>query len=129
MAMRKGYGPEQSCHTIAATIGPVTRIDPAHRHRSWSPDAVVAEIAARQGGVVSNAQLRAAGLDATAVARRVAARRLHPLGRGVYAVGHTAVTPDGRLFAAVLGTGGVLSHRSAAAFGGSHGRRGVSTSW
>ena len=67
---------------------------------------------------MSNAQLRAAGLDAFAVARRVAAGRLHPLGRGVFAVGHLAVTPDGRLFAAVLGTGGVISHRSAAAMWG-----------
>ncbi|MDQ4040728.1 MAG: DUF559 domain-containing protein [Actinomycetota bacterium] len=39
-----------------------------------------------------------------------------PLHRGVYAVGHRAVSRDGRLLAAVLsvGPGAVLSHRSAA---------------
>ena len=73
-------------------------------------------MAARQGGVVSAAQLRAAGIDGDAARRRVAAGRLHRLGRGVYAVGHTALSPDGRLFAALLGVGegGVVSHRTAA---------------
>jgi very-short-patch-repair endonuclease len=76
----------------------------------------MAEVARRQGGVVSVAQLRAAGLDADAVAWRVRAGRLHPLGRGVYAVGHTALGSDGLLNAAVLGVGegAVVSHRSAA---------------
>jgi very-short-patch-repair endonuclease len=40
---------------------------------------------------------------------------LHRLHRGVYAVGHPRVTHQGRLWAAVLATGGVLSHRTAAA--------------
>ena len=40
--------------------------------------------------------------------------RLHPLYRGVYAVGHRVVSQRGRWMAATLATGGVLSHRSAA---------------
>jgi very-short-patch-repair endonuclease len=55
-------------------------------------------------------------LDRSAVARRVAAGRLHRLHRGVYAVGHPGVSLEGRWMAAVLasGTGAALSHGSAA---------------
>jgi predicted transcriptional regulator of viral defense system len=92
------------------------------RDRTSTPsrDAAVAAVASRQEGVVSTAQLRAAGLDANAVHRRVRSGRLHPLGGGVYAVGHTALSPRGRLFAAVLGAGegAVISHRSAGALWG-----------
>ena len=47
---------------------------------------------------------------------RVARGSLHRLYRGVYAVGHTKLTREGRFLAAVLacGPGAVLSHRSAA---------------
>jgi very-short-patch-repair endonuclease len=77
----------------------------------------VAEIAARQHGVISVRQLRTAGLDKSAVTRRVRAGRLHRLHRGVYAVGHPGISREGRWMAAVLasGEGAVLSHRSAAA--------------
>jgi very-short-patch-repair endonuclease len=80
------------------------------------PDALVAQRAARQHGIVSIAQLRAAGLTDDAVKRRVRSGRLHRLYRGVYAVGHTALGNEGRWMAAVLacGAGAVLSHRSAA---------------
>ena len=79
-------------------------------------DVVVAEVAARQHGVVSTAQLRAAGLDGSAVRRRVRAGRLHRLHRGVFAVGHTAPLPWTREAAALLacGPGATLSHHSAA---------------
>ncbi len=42
--------------------------------------------------------------------------RLHPVHRGIYAVGHRRLSREGRLMAAVLacGPGAVLSHRSAA---------------
>ncbi len=42
--------------------------------------------------------------------------RLHPVHRGVYAVGHPAISRHGRSLAAVLssGSGALLSHRSAA---------------
>jgi very-short-patch-repair endonuclease len=80
-------------------------------------DAVIAGLAARQHGVVSVDQLRAAGLDKHRVAHRVRTRRLHPVHRGVYAVGHVGLELEGRWMAAVLacGHGAVLSHRSAAA--------------
>ena len=79
-------------------------------------DAAVARIAARQHGVVTVRQLRAAGLTKSAIGRRVAAGRLYPIFRGVYAVGHTGLSNEGRWMAAVLacGDGAVLSHRSAA---------------
>ena len=65
-------------------------------------------------------QLAKLGLDKDAVLRRVRAGRLHRLHRGVYAVGHTALSLRGRWFAAVLasGDGALLSHRSAAALWG-----------
>ncbi|MDP9401178.1 MAG: hypothetical protein M3P39_09615 [Actinomycetota bacterium] len=40
--------------------------------------------------------------------------RLHALHRGVYAVGHRRVALRGRWWAAVLATGGAISHRTAA---------------
>jgi predicted transcriptional regulator of viral defense system/very-short-patch-repair endonuclease len=85
-----------------------------------TPDALVSELAARQWGVVSRAQLRAQGLSDDAVRRRVRAGRLHRLHHGVYAVGHTVLRSEARRLAAVLacGEGAVLSHRSAAAHWG-----------
>jgi very-short-patch-repair endonuclease len=69
------------------------------------PDSAVAEIAARQHGVVLVAQLRGAGLDKHAVLHRVRTRRLHLVHRGVYAVGHAALSNRGRWMAAVLACG------------------------
>jgi hypothetical protein len=80
-------------------------------------DHRVAALAERQGGIVAHAQLRSLGLGAAAIQRRVRAGRLHPRFRGVYAVGHRHVGPEGLLWAAVLacGPGAVVSHVSAAA--------------
>lgn len=76
----------------------------------------LAELAARQHGVVSVPQLRALGFGESAIRRAVLAGRLHPLHRGVYAVGHVNLSRRGRCSAAVLacGPGAVLSHHSAA---------------
>jgi hypothetical protein len=76
----------------------------------------VARIAARQYGLVTVRQLRAVGLDGAAIGRRVARRRLHRLNRGVYAVGHTALSREGWFLAAVLaaGEGAALSHEACA---------------
>jgi hypothetical protein len=70
----------------------------------------------RQHGVVSVGQLRALGMDRSAVRRRVMAGHLHPLHRGVYAVGHRAISLHGIYLAAVLagGPAAALSHRAAA---------------
>jgi very-short-patch-repair endonuclease len=69
--------------------------------------------------VVSVSQLHAAGLGRTAIHTRVRGGRLVRLHRGVYAVGHSQLTPLGWRWAAVLACGGsglaALSHRSAAA--------------
>jgi very-short-patch-repair endonuclease len=79
-------------------------------------DAILAALAARQHGLVTLAQLRAAGLDDSAIRKRVARGALHRVHRGVYAVGHVALSRDGRFLAAVLGAGegAALSHLAAA---------------
>ena len=90
------------------------------RTKGLPREAVIAAIAERQHGVVAARQLRAVGFHASAVRRRVAAGRLHPLHAGVYAVGHSAVSQRGRWMAAVLACGdrALLSHGSAAALWG-----------
>ena len=86
----------------------------AETTRHARPD--IARIAARQHGVVRYDQLRWAGLVPSAITRRVRSGRLHRLHRGVYAVGHTDLTREGKWIAAVFacGEGAVLSHESAA---------------
>src|SRR4051812_2179709 len=77
-------------------------------------------LAAEQYGIVTRAQLTELGLSEEAIARRMRSGRLHRLHRGVYAVGHLAVSLRGRWLGAVLasGEGALLSHRSAAALWG-----------
>jgi hypothetical protein len=79
-------------------------------------DHLVAKIAARQHGVVDLRQLIAIGLTASGVRKRVGAGRLHRIHAGVYAVGHTNLSLDGKRMAAVLACGpaAVLSYRDAA---------------
>jgi hypothetical protein len=76
----------------------------------------LAELASRQYGVVSRAQLRELEFGRQAIARRLAARRLRLLYPSVYAVGHWALTPESRDLAAVFACGpdALLSHRAAA---------------
>lgn len=70
----------------------------------------------RQHGVVARSQLLALGLTRHAIQHRIDHGRLHPIWRGVYAVGRPEVTERGRCMAAVLACGpeAMLSHRSAA---------------
>lgn len=79
-------------------------------------NAAIATIAGRQHGVITYAQLLQAGLSPSSVRDRVRSGRLFRVHRGVYAVGHPALSIEGRWMAAVLacGDGAVLSHRSAA---------------
>jgi very-short-patch-repair endonuclease len=78
---------------------------------------LVARLAATQWGVVSADELRRCGLTPRAVESRVRNGHLHPLYRGVYAVGHAKLTREGACLAAVKACGptAVLSHYSAAA--------------
>ncbi|HEX3733578.1 MAG TPA: type IV toxin-antitoxin system AbiEi family antitoxin domain-containing protein [Solirubrobacterales bacterium] len=84
--------------------------------KSAHPDSVLAQIAQRQHGVISMAQLLEAGVSHSAASRRTRTGRLHRVHQGVYAVGHGGMSQEGRWMAAVLacGDGAVLSHRSAA---------------
>ena len=59
-------------------------------------DLAIPALAAHQHGVISRAQLRTAGLHDRAIDRRIAAGRLHPVYRGVFALGHTVLTVEGR---------------------------------
>ena len=85
-----------------------------------TPDAAIARLAFKQHGIVTYEQLRDAGLGAGAIDLRVRNGRLHRVHRGVFAVGHTRISQEGRWLAAVLalGEGAVLSHVSAAALWG-----------
>src|SRR5829696_3423235 len=76
----------------------------------------MASLAADSWGVLSVEELRACGLTDNATGRRLAAGRLHRVHRGVYAVGHIGLTPEGRWLAAVKACGPVaaLSHFSLA---------------
>jgi len=80
----------------------------------------LAQLAERQHGALSRAQLIAAGLGPRTIRRRVEAARLHLVHRGVYAFGGEKLSRRGRWMAAVLacGEGALLSHRSGAALWG-----------
>jgi very-short-patch-repair endonuclease len=93
------------------------RVIPRVGEQPANCDQMLAEMAARQHGVVSFAQLQRAGIHRNAVQSRLRAGRLHRLHRGAYAVGHTKLTFEGRCMAAALATGdrAVVSQRSAAA--------------
>jgi len=86
----------------------------------------VLALAARQDGVVTRAQLLELGLGEKAIDYRVRRGRLHPVQRGVYAVGRPQLTRLGTLVAAVLscGPGAALSHEAAAELLGIRKRRG-----
>jgi very-short-patch-repair endonuclease len=81
--------------------------------RVW-PEVVA--LAGRQRALVTRRQLLALGVDVRTIKRWLAAGLLHPVQRGVYAVGHDVLVPLAREMGAVLACGddAVLSHRSAA---------------
>lgn len=78
-------------------------------------DSLIAALAAKQLGNITRAQLLALGLSPQAIDYRVRVGRLHPLFRGVYAVGCPPTDPLQWAAAAVLACGdrAMLSHRSA----------------
>lgn len=75
----------------------------------------LADLAEEQYGVVSYRQLRELGFSKGHVYRAHEAHRLRRIHRGVYAVGHSELSPHGRCRAALLAfhDNAVLSHRSA----------------
>jgi len=76
----------------------------------------IGDLAERQHGVVSRRQLRGLGIGDSTITLRIASGYLRPLFREAFAVGHGAITRQGRMLAAVLACeqGTVLSHGSAA---------------
>jgi very-short-patch-repair endonuclease len=85
------------------------------------PGVLITRIALGQHGVVSIRQLRRCGISDDAVRARVALGQMHRVHQGVYALGHLALSPQGRCMAAVLavgagprGGGAVLEHWGAA---------------
>jgi very-short-patch-repair endonuclease len=75
----------------------------------------LAELARSQHGVIAKRQLTEFGYAKTTISEAVGQGRLHRLHRGVYAVGHPAISWEGRCLAAVLARpGAVASHRTAA---------------
>ena len=79
-------------------------------------ERAIARVARRQDNVVTHDQLFEAGLGRGAIARRLEARTMQSMHRGVYLLGAAPPTHMARARAAVLacGTGAVVSHRSAA---------------
>jgi predicted transcriptional regulator of viral defense system/very-short-patch-repair endonuclease len=75
----------------------------------------VAQLAARQFGVVSHGQLIALGLSRSAIRRWLKQGRLHRIHRGVYLLGHPVPPPLAREQAALLAAGddSVLTHETA----------------
>lgn len=83
-------------------------------------DAAIWDLVRRQHGAVARRQLLDLGLSRRRIERRIASGRLHPVWRGVYAVGRPLLGRHGRWMAAVLACGpdAALSHGSAAALWG-----------
>ncbi len=77
-------------------------------------------LARSQHGVVAHRQLVALGFSVDAIKHRFRTGRLGPIYRGVYSVGRTELTREGKWMAAVLACGesAFLSHRSAGALYG-----------
>jgi very-short-patch-repair endonuclease len=78
------------------------------------PDQQMAAVAAAQRGRVSTRQLTAIGMNANMIRHRVSRGTLHPVQRGVYAVGHPGPVELGDEAAALLayGDGTALGYRS-----------------
>jgi very-short-patch-repair endonuclease len=80
-------------------------------------DREIARLATRQDGIVERRQLIALGLSAAAIDHRVRAGRLIVLYRGIYTVGHAALSQRATLRAALIAAGPTAahSHRTSAA--------------
>jgi Protein of unknown function (DUF559)/Transcriptional regulator, AbiEi antitoxin len=101
-------------------MGGQTHTPRSDRRRHTEREREIADLARRQHGVLARRQLTRFGLGRSAIDARIQTGRLFAIHRGVYAVGHSAMTRRGRWMAAVLasGDGAALSHGSAAALWG-----------
>lgn len=81
-------------------------------------ERAVLALAAAQHGVVTSRQVADAGMSRDEVRHRVVTGRWEPVRHGVYRVGGAPTTWRQALAAACLATGGVASHRGAAALWG-----------
>jgi hypothetical protein len=83
-------------------------------------EQAIHDLAAKQHGLVARRQLLRLGLGADAIDHRRGSGRLLAMQRGVYALGHAELRPEGRMLAVVLAASerAVVSHRSAAAVWG-----------
>jgi hypothetical protein len=99
---------------MLAPMDEVRTVSPARREKSAADR--IAEVAAKQWGVVSRPQLLDAGLTNSTIGRWLEGGRLHRIHRGVYAVGHTRIGVMGCVMAALLwaAPGALLSHTTAA---------------
>jgi len=81
-----------------------------------TPDQIIGRIASRAHGIVTFAELVAAGFSHSAIRRRVKRGLLIPIYRGVYRVGHRAPSREASYTAAVkaAGDGALIAGRAAA---------------
>lgn len=81
-------------------------------------DRAAAWVAGRQLELITTHQLAAAGIDKDAIAVRRKRRGLHRVHHGVYLWGQAIMLPGAWELSAVLASGGLVSHRSAATLWG-----------
>jgi hypothetical protein len=111
------HGSRAPGHTATAILAAMTGAPQSTSNcRTQIASPRLRELATRQWGVFSRAQLRSCGFSDAGIARAVARGwlvRIHP---GVYAFGHDVLPIEGRLMAALLyaGPGSALSHTTAA---------------
>lgn len=107
---------ERPCATSPRTKVEWTVEDPQSPKVStrWS-DREIWALATRQHGIIENTQLVALGVPQRTIGRWLASGRLRQVHRGVYMVGHGALSQRAWWMAAVLacGEGAALSHRCA----------------
>jgi very-short-patch-repair endonuclease/predicted transcriptional regulator of viral defense system len=94
----------KNCDRRRAAVGEVAEL---------RPEAMIARVAGNQHGVVTSAQLVAAGWSKDQILGRARIGWLRSVHRGVYLVGPLE-TPHTAAMAAVLATGGTISHYPAA---------------
>jgi very-short-patch-repair endonuclease len=83
----------------AVTPAPREQAQPGHVERR------IAHLASTQHGVVTRRQLLVCGLTSSTIARWIDRGRLHRVHRGVFSVGHAALSSEARWIAGVLAVG------------------------